>query len=77
MKSRKMWLYGKYYYYYCYVYLGLVASSSTFPREQVAPINPRSLGLAIQFLQFQAMLLFVKALYFSLHLTSSASLSVF
>ena len=68
------------YYYYCYyyyVYLGLVGSSSTFPREQVAPSNLRSLGLALQFLQFQAILLFAKALYCSLHITSSASLSIF
>ena len=67
-------------YYHCYyysVYLGLVGSSGTFPREQVVPSNLKSLGLALQFLQFQAMLLFAKALYYSLHLTSSASLSIF
>ena len=64
------------FYYYC-VYLGLVGSAGTFPREQVAPSNLRSLGLALQFLQFQAMLLFAKALYSFLHLTSSTSLSIF
>ena len=52
--------------------------SGTFRREQVAPRNQRSLGLVLQFLQFQTMLLFAKALYYSLHQTSSAtSLSVF
>ena len=39
--------------------------------------NLRSLGLALQFLQFQAMLLFAKAPYYSLHLTSSARLPIF
>ena len=64
-------------YYYYYVYLGLVGSSGTFHREQVAPSNLMYLGLAVQFLQFQAMLLFEKALCYSLCLTSSASLSIF
>ena len=48
-----------YIYYYCYyyyyydddddddVYLGLVGSSGTIPREQVAPSNLRSLGLHV------------------------------
>ena len=65
-----------YYYYYC-VYLSLVGSSGIFLREQVAPRNLRSLRLALQFLQFQAMLLFAKALCYSLCLTSPASLSIF
>ena len=69
--------YYYYYHYYYYVPFGLVRSSSTFPREQIVPNNLRSLVLALQFLQFQAMLLFVKALCYSLHLTSSASISVF
>ena len=71
--------YYYYYYYYCYyVYFGLVGTSVTFPKEQVAPSNIRSLGLVLQFLQFQAMLLFAKALcYYFLHLISSASLSIF
>ena len=68
------------YYYYCYyycLYLGLVSSSCIFPREQAAPSNLRSPGFALQFLQFQTMLLFEKALCYSLRLTSPASLSVF
>ena len=67
--------YHYYYYYHCYycVYLGLVGSPDIFPREQVAPSNLRSLGLALQFLQFQARLLFAKALCYSLRLTSPAS----
>ena len=65
-----------YYYYYC-IYLGLVGSSGIFPREQIASSNLSSLGLALQFLQFQAMLLFAKALCYSLCLTSPASLSIF
>ena len=50
------------------VYLGLVGSSGIFPGEQVEPSNLRSLGRALQFLQFQAMLLFAKALCSSLYL---------
>ena len=50
------------------VYLGLVRSSGIFPGEQVEPSNLRSLGRALQFLQFQAMLLFAKALCYSLYL---------
>ena len=79
-QGTKNYYYYYYYYYYCYyfcVYLGLVGSSSIFPREQVAPSKLRSLGLALQFLQFQAILLFAKALCYSLCLTSAASLSVF
>ena len=34
-----------YYYYYC-VYLGLVGSTGTFPREQIVPKNLRSLRVA-------------------------------
>ena len=64
-------------YYYYYVYLSLVGSSGTFHREQVAPSNLMYLGFALQLLQFQAMLLFAKALCYSLRLTSSASLSIF
>ena len=70
--------YYHYYYHYCYcVSLCLVGSSGIFPREQVAPSNLRSLGLALQFLQFQAMLLFAKVLCCSLCLTSPPSLSIF
>ena len=58
------------------VYLSLVSSSGTFPREQVTLSNLMSLGLALQFLQFQTMLLFAKVICSSLHQTSSASLSV-
>ena len=61
----------------CCVYVGLVGSSGKLPRGQVAPSNLKFLGLALQFLQFQAILLFAKALCYSLHVTSSASLSVF
>ena len=72
------------YYYHCCccyrylcIYLGLVGRSNKFSREQVAPSSLRSLGFAFEFLQFQAMLLFAKALCYSLHQTSSASLSIF
>ena len=64
-------------YYYCCVYLGFVSSSSAFPRKQVVLSKLKSLGLALQLLQFQEMLLFVKALCYSLHLISSASFSIF
>ena len=47
-------------------YLGLVGTSNRFPREQVAPNNLWSLGLALQIFQFQAMLLFAKALFYIL-----------
>ena len=50
---------------------------SIFPREQIAPSNLRSLGLALQSLKFQEMLLFAKTLCCSLPLTSPASLSIF
>ena len=61
----------------CCVYLGLLGSSGIFPKEQVTPSKLKSLGRALQFLQFQAIQPFAKALYYSLHLTFSASLSMF
>ena len=49
------------YYYYYYYYYIIIII----------------IGLALKFLQFQAMLLFAKALCYSLHLISSVSLSIF
>ena len=59
-----------------FILVWLVVGASIFPREQGEPSNIRSQVLALQSLQFQAILVFAKVPCYFFHLTYLTILSI-